>query len=191
MRRRTKALLNNAKSSATGKAPNALMYGKRLRLDLTTTLSETTPEADTIAEQRQQNREEALRAIAFSQKAMKHQYDKRHQIPDFKEGWAFLRLGNVYSVPGIPKAKIGPQRIGPFRILKTLSKGLAYRLEFPPHFKIHDVASVVHLEPSPCPRTDPYARTKPVADLTPVYGYDNGDEEWELEALVRKRITGK
>jgi hypothetical protein len=185
------ALLNNTKSSTTGKAPNALIYGKRVRLDLTTTLSEVNPEADTVAEQRQQNREEALRAIAFAQKAMKHHYDKSHQLPDFKEGWAFLRLGNGYSVPGIPKAKIGPQRIGPFRILDTLSKGRAYRLEFPPHFQIHDVISVTHLEPSPCPRADPYARTRPVTDLAPVYAHDNGDEEWELDALVGKRVTGK
>jgi hypothetical protein len=60
------ALLNNAKALATGKAPNKLIYGKRVRLDLTNTLSESMPQADTVAEQRQQNCEEALRAIAFS-----------------------------------------------------------------------------------------------------------------------------
>jgi hypothetical protein len=108
---------------------------------------------------------------------MKLQYDKKHQTPDFKEGWAFLRLGNGYSVPVIPKAKIGAQRVRPFRLLEVLSKGLAYRLEFPPQFKIHDVISMGHLEPSPCPSTDPYARTNPVADLAPVCAHDNGDEE--------------
>jgi hypothetical protein len=185
------ALLNNAKASATGKAPNDLIYGKQVRLDLTTTLLESTPEADTVAEQRQQNREEALRAIAFPQKAMKLQYDKKHQTPDFKEGWALLRLGNGYSVPGIPKAKIGPQRVGSFWILEVLSKGLAYRLEFPPQFRIHYVISVAHLEPSPCPSTNSYARAKPVADIAPVYAHDNGDEEWEVEALIKKRVTGK
>jgi transposase InsO family protein len=49
------ALLNNAKSATTGKAPNALIYGKRVRLDLTASLSESTPEAEEIAAQRQQN----------------------------------------------------------------------------------------------------------------------------------------
>jgi hypothetical protein len=183
------ALLKNTKSSTTAKTPNALIYEKRVQLELTTTLSEVTAEADTVAEQCQQNREEALRAIAFAQKAIKHHCDKSHQLPDFKEGWAFLRLGNGYSVLGIPKAKIGPQRIRPFQILETLSKGRAYRLEFPPHFQVHDVISVTHLEPSPCPRVDPYARMRPATDLAPVYAHDNGDEEWELYALVGKRVT--
>jgi hypothetical protein len=116
------ALLNNAKASATGKAPNDLIYGKQVRLDLTTTLSESTPEADTVAEQRQQNREEALRAIAFPQKAMKLQYDKKHHTPDFKEGWALLRLGNGYSVPGIPKQRLAPRESDRFGYWRSLVK---------------------------------------------------------------------
>jgi hypothetical protein len=158
---------------------------------MTAALAESTPEADMLAEQREQNQEEALRAITFAQKAMKLQYDKKHQMPDFKEGWAFLRLGDGYSVPGIPKPKIGPQRVGPFRILETLSKVRAFRLELPPHYTIHDVISIAHLEPSPSPRSDPYARTIPAEDLTPVYTHDSGDEEWELDAIVKKRTIGK
>jgi hypothetical protein len=185
------ALLNNAKSATTGKAPNALIYGKRVRLDLTASLSESTPEAEEIAAQRQQNQEEALRSIAFAQKAMKVIYDRKHQQPSFNEGWAFLKLGDGYSVPGISKPKIGPQRVGPFRIIETLSKGKAYRLELPPHYGIHDVISVAHLEPSPCPRSDPYARAIPVEDITPAYAHSNGEDEWELDALVRKRTIGR
>jgi hypothetical protein len=69
--RTIEALLNNAKSTATGMAPNEMIYGKRVRLDIVASLSEATPEAENIAQQRQQNQEDATRAIAFAQKAMK------------------------------------------------------------------------------------------------------------------------
>jgi hypothetical protein len=185
------ALLNNAKSATTGKAPNELISGKQVRLDLTASLVETTPEAENIADRRQHNQEEARRAILFAQKAMKIAYDRKHEQPNFEQGWAFLKLGEGYTAPGIPKRKIGPQRVGPFRILETLSKGKAYRLELPSHYKIHDVISVVHLEPSPCPHNDPYARPVPNEGIEPAYAHADGTEEWEIHSLVKKRTIGR
>jgi hypothetical protein len=88
---------------------------------------------------------------------------------NFDTGWAFLKLGNGYSVPSISKPKLGPQRVGPFEITENLSKGRAYRLKLTPHYAIHDVISIAHLEPVPCPRSDPYNRAIHVEDLTPVY----------------------
>jgi hypothetical protein len=120
---------------------------------------------------------------------MKDVYDRRRETGNFETGWAFLKLGDGYSVPGMQKPKLGPQRIGPFRITQVLSKGRAYRLEFPPHYRIHDVISIAHLEPAPCPKSDPYDRTTLVEDLTPVYR--DGQAEWELEALVKKCTTGR
>jgi hypothetical protein len=92
-------------------------------------------------------------------------------------------------VPGIQKPKLEPQRIGPFRITEVLSKEKVYRLELPPHYTIHDVISIAHLEPAPCPGGEPYQRETPIEDLMPVYR--SGQEEWELDALVKMRITGR
>jgi hypothetical protein len=138
---------------------------------------------------RESIRQDAARAISFAQKAMKEVYDRSREAGNFETGWAFLKLGDGYSVPGIQKPKLGPQRIGPFRITQVLSKGRAYRLEFPPHYGIHDVISIAHLEPAPCPKSDPYERTTLVEDLTPVYR--DGQAEWELEALVKKTYHRK
>jgi hypothetical protein len=185
------ALMNNAKSAATGKAPNELISGKRVRLDLTASLVEATPEAENIAERRQHNQEEARQAILFAQKAMKIAYDRKHEQPNFEQGWAILKLCEGYTATGIPKRKIGPQRVGPFKILETLSKGKAYRLELPSHYKIHDVILVVHLELSPCPRDDPYARPVPNEGIAPAYAHANGTEEWEVHSLIKKRSIGR
>jgi hypothetical protein len=94
-------------------------------------------------------------------------------------------------VPGVPKQKIGPQRVGPFKIKEVLSKGKAYRLELPSHYGIHNVVSVVHLEPSPAPGSDPYGRPVPNEGMTPVYSHEDGAEEWELQSLVKKRVVGR
>jgi hypothetical protein len=185
------AHLNNAKSATTGKAPNKLICGKQICLDLTASLVETTPEAEQIEAQRTQNREEAQRAILFAQKAIKVAYDRKHKQPNFDEGWAFLKLGEGYAVPGIPKKKIGPQRVGPFRLTETLSKGKAYRLDLPSPYGIHDVISVAHLEPSPCPQSDPYARPVPNEGMAPVYTHTDSTEEWELHSLIKKHLTGR
>jgi hypothetical protein len=188
--RTIEALLNNAKSATTGKAPNELIYGKRVRLDLVACVSEATPEAADLGKRRQQAQEDATRAIAFAQKAMKTVYDRKHEQPRFEDGWAFLRLGDGYKVAGIPKRKIGPQRVGPFKITEVLSKGKAYRLDLPSHYGIHDVISVAHLEPLPVPGSDPYNRPVPNEGMTTVYAHD-GAEEWELDSLVKKRLLGR
>jgi hypothetical protein len=41
----------------------------------------------------------------------------------------------------------------------------------------------------PCPKDEPYNRAIYVEDLTPVYR--DGQAEWELETLLKKRISGR
>jgi hypothetical protein len=183
------AQANNSLSAATKQAPNEVLYGKKVRLELTTSLAELPPEADELTVKRETIRQDAARAIAFAQKAMKVAYDRGREVGNFDTGWAFLKLGNGYTVPGISKAKLGPQRVGPFQITEVLSKGRAYRLELPPHYAIHDVISIAHLEPAPRPKDDPYNRATPVEELTPIYR--DGQAEWELESLVKKRFSGR
>jgi hypothetical protein len=183
------AQMNNAISASTKQAPNEIMYGKKVRLDLTSSLSELPADADELTVRRETIRQEATRAIAFAQKAMKEVYDRRREAGNFETGWAFLRLGNGYTTPGINKAKLGPQRIGPFEITEVLSKGRAFRLKLPPHYAIHEVISIAHLEPAPVPNSDPYKRTVNAEDIVPVYR--DGQKEWELETLVKKRFSNR
>jgi hypothetical protein len=184
-----KAQMNNSLCAATKQAPNEVLYGRKVRLDITTSLAELPAEADELTVKRETIRQDAARAIAFGQKAMKEIYDRRREAGNFETGWAFLKLGNGYTTQGVQKAKLGPQRIGPFEITEVLSKGRAYRLKLPPHYTIHDVISIAHLEPAPCPKDDPYNRAIHVEDPTPVHRV--GQAEWELETLLKKRISGR
>jgi hypothetical protein len=183
------AQMNNAISASTKQAPNEILYGKKVRLDLTSSLSELPADADELTIRRETIRQEATRAIAFAQKAMKEVYDRRREAGNFDTGWAFLKLGNGYTTPGVNKTKLGPQRIGPFEITEVLSKGRAFRLKLPPHYAIHDVVSIAHLEPAPVPNSDPYGRTINPESIVPVYR--DGQEEWELETLIKKRLSNR
>jgi hypothetical protein len=183
------AQMNNSISASTKQTPNEILYGKKVRLDLTSSLSELPADADELTVRRETIRQEATRAIAFAQKAMKEVYDRRREAGNFDTGWAFLKLGNGYTTPGVNKTKLGPQRIGPFEITEVLSKGRAFRLKLPPHYAIHDVVSIAHLEPAPAPNSDPYGRTINPESIVPVYR--DGQEEWELETLIKKRLSNR
>jgi hypothetical protein len=184
------AACNNMESATTKKAPNELIYGKKLRtaLEVSTVPLPMPASAVPLHELRTAMQEEAATAIAIAQKAMSKHYDKKHISPDFSTGYAFLRLGAGYSIPSVQKQKLAQQRLGPFKILEVVGKGKAYRLQLPPHYGIHPVISVVHLEPSPAPGSDPYMRPVPTNDTAPVVGPE-GDPEWEIEAVVNKRTS--
>jgi hypothetical protein len=182
------AVHNNTTAAATKKAPNELIYGKAVRLQLNASISGRASEpADDIATRREHARKEAQLAIAFAQKAMPQHYDSSHAKADFSSGWVFLNLGNGYKSPAAHKQKLAPQRLGPFRILETVGAGKAFKLELPPDYNIHDVISIAHLEPSPAPKEDPYARLQPSSEIKPVYA-DADASEWEIDSLVNKRV---
>jgi hypothetical protein len=142
-----------------------------------------------IAERREVLRRQAEDTVHLARKAMARAYDQRHApIPVFESGWAFLKLGNGYSLPGINKLKLAPQKIGPFRILSVHGKGRAFALQFPKHFTIHNVISVAHLEPAPTPEEDPWHRQLSVDLLSPVVGLPNDEDvTWQVEAILDKR----
>jgi hypothetical protein len=62
------AQMNNSLCAATKQALNEILYGKKVRLDLTTSLAELPAEADELTVKRETIRQDAARAIAFAQK---------------------------------------------------------------------------------------------------------------------------
>jgi len=101
---------------------------------------------------------------------------------------AYLRLYWEYNIRSAIGRKPSEQRCGSFRILRKIGC-LVYEVEFPEHWRIHPVISVVHLEPAPTPN-DPYERERPDH---PESVFVEGDTEFiksfEVEKIVMKRIT--
>jgi len=135
--------LNNSRSGATGRTPNEVVFGftPNFVVDAITDSSQAKPVC----------RIQVSDAIALSSMTAKRYYDARHKPMFFKPGdRVLLRLHKGYNIPAaaVLGRKLGQQFSGPFRVLEQVGR-LAYRLEFPPHFQIHDVISVDHLEPAP------------------------------------------
>jgi hypothetical protein len=51
------------------------------------------------------------------------------------------------------------------------------------------VVSITHLEPAPVPNSDPYGRTINPESIVPVCR--DGQEEWELKTLIKKRLSNR
>jgi hypothetical protein len=85
---------------------------------------------------------------------------------------------------GYPHRKLAPLQEGPFEITEVLGP-VTYRLKLPAQWRIHNVFHACYLSPF----TETLAHgpnfTRPPPDLI------EGEEEWDVEAIVRHRGTGK
>jgi hypothetical protein len=83
-----------------------------------------------------------------------------------------------------PITKLCPKRYGPFKVTKALSH-VAYQLDLPPSWKIHNVFHATLL--SPYKETEEHGRNfpEPPPDLI------DGEEEWEVERIIGMRHFGR
>jgi hypothetical protein len=183
------AIINNAPNVSTKRAPNEILYGFKLR-DVFSMIKENmvprdATTANTVNFDRDTARTDAVDAGKHASFHISRQYNKKHKDKEFGEGsLVFLRLGGGYKLRGIPKLKLGMQRVGPFRVLKKVGR-LAYELELPPTWRIHPVISVAQLEPAP--PVDAYSRTLPPPPPVDV----EGEEEFEIELVLDCAMRGR
>jgi hypothetical protein len=95
---------------------------------------------------------------------MKAAHNKQHQQLEFAVGdWAWFRLNQhaAVSVRDSPLSKLAPKYFGPYQVIERLGP-VTYRLQLPPHARIHDVFHVAFLK-----RFDGAAPTA-IAPLPPI-----------------------
>ena len=118
-------------------------------------------------------------------------YNKNHKLISFDVGqMIYVCLSGSmepgYHLPMEAFHKLSQQRVGPFKVVERIGQ-LAYRLDLPPTWKIHDVLSVAHLEPYVL---DTFERTVENAPPQIGVGHDRDpDEEWEIEDVIRDRYN--
>jgi len=184
------ASILTAKHTTTGKTPAEILYGfnPSHAIELG---NPTNTVSDEWAKLREINRKDAADAIGHAQAMMKLAADERRQEFQLAVGdKAYLRLHKGYHLPGIPKAKIGQQRVGPFEVENVVGSN-AYKLKLPAHWKIWPVISGIYLDKAP-DGADPYDRmpkSQPV-EVTEDEILNSGDR-WEVAAIVRKRVLRK
>jgi hypothetical protein len=184
--------INNSVSAATNVSPMEYLTGIKARTIEVAALPSSSPAVTTWTEHRQTIRQEARDAIVYAQTKMAMYYDKNHQPLSMAIGnLAYVNLQKDIGKPGykLPidsSTKLGPRRVGPFKILRKIGK-LTYELDIPKNWKIHPTISVAHLEPA---KEDTYHR----ATITPpdiINDDDGSHEEWEVEEILRSRWRDK
>jgi hypothetical protein len=179
------AIINNATTSATKMAPNEILYGFKLRNSLAALTQGVSPShSESPPILRALARAEAEDAAKHATFHMAKNYNKKHKNMSLHVGdKVYLRLGSGYKLRGIPKAKLGLQRIGPFVIISKVGSQ-AYELKFPDGWRIHPVVSVAQIEPF---KEDPFNREQPPPGPVMV----DGEEEFEIEAIIRRELRGR
>jgi hypothetical protein len=116
----------------------------------------------------------------------KYANQHRRPTPDFTIGQlVLLNQRNLVNPPdqNRPKKKLLSKFIGPFKVTKKISP-VAYQLELPPKFRIHNVFHISLLKPyHPNPSEFPGRVTLPP---TPIK-IEGRQEEWEVEKILDKR----
>ena len=115
---------------------------------------------------------------------MAHYYDANHTAKEMISH-VYIRMvkgtNRGYRLPGGSSLSVLKQE--PFKVLRKVGR-LAYKLELPPHIKIHPVISIIHLEPV---LPDTYNRPRPKPG--PILVGDK--EEFMVEKIVDHEIRGR
>ncbi|TAQ84474.1 hypothetical protein B7494_g7190 [Chlorociboria aeruginascens] len=179
---------NNSPSASTGRTPNEVVMGFTPN-DVIHLLSPDTNSILTRTLHTPHARVDVSDSIADAAVMMKFYYDKKHKSISMKVGdKAFIKLHKGYTIPSATSKKLHQQRVGPFTIIEKIGQ-LAYKLDIPQHWRVHNVFSIAQLEPC-IAGTDPYDRKRP-EHPGPVFveGDDEFNKSFELDKILAKRKT--
>ncbi|SLM34971.1 transposon tf2-1 polyprotein [Lasallia pustulata] len=183
---RLRSELSKQRNASTGKSPDEVVYGFKLR-DTLSIIGGKTESADSdFVKERLVIRKEAEDTANFANLLAKLQYDKHHRPLSMEVGdEVFIKLHKGYTLPSVTNRKLSNQRAGPLKIVKKIGL-LAYRLDIPVNWKIHPVISVAQLEPAP-KGNDPYEREDRPSDPPAVEEFNSEWHDYEVEKLVGRR----
>ena len=172
---------NTHAHSATKQSPFALLYGYDPEFTIAPSPDlSIVPAADRRLEDLRLAQDDAKAALEVAADRMKRYYDRaRDEAPTFEVGdRVWLDATNI-RMPGA--RKLLPRRLGPYEIEQVVGE-LNYRLKLPDSMAIHPVFHVSLLTRH---EDDPIVgRRQPPPPPVEV----EGDEEYEVEAVVNSRI---
>ena len=181
---------NNSVHSSSGYTPFYLCYGRHplSPVQLLSQVESKNAAADAFLRQLEEDVTQAVEQLKKAQEQQKKYADRRRRDVEFQVGDEVLlstkTLPVVVAAGGSPK--LGPLYCGPFAVLEK--QRTAYKLDLPPHMKVHPVFHVSQLKlyrrPADAART--YEKPGPV-----IVG--EGEEEFEVDEIInhRKRKRGR
>jgi hypothetical protein len=162
---------NSWVNSTTKKTPYDLILGYTPRIHQLTHTS-ALPGVTNHMEQLKKHRQEAQEAMKKAQE----QLVKESNFKPFQVNDKVWLEGTNLNLPYLTK-KLAPRQFGPFRVVTRISN-IAYWLELPPTWKIHDSFHTLLLTPYKETEKHGLNFLEPPSDIL------DGEPEWEVEKLM-------
>jgi hypothetical protein len=182
---------NNSRNFATGESPFYLNYGQEMSLPSNLIADEEVvvegSSNDNVEKVLNELRETLVVTNANLHKAQEQQKkyaDQHRRDEQFVVGErVYLDTSDITFTEG--SKKLLPKFIGPFKVLKVVSK-VAYQIELPDKFRQHNVFHVSKLkrtvETNRFPTRVQVDRPEPEVQI-------DGEDAWEVERIIDKRVT--
>src|SRR5260221_1620648 len=171
---------NSWPSATTKKTPFDLLIGYTPRIHHPTRKTDITS-----FQQRVALSEEARKAAQEAQcKAQESWITDKPWHKPFSVGTQVWLEGTNLKLPSNITPKLAPRRYGPFKVASQVSP-VAYKLQLPPNWKIHDVFHASLLTP--------YKETEQHGPnfLEPPPDTIEGEPEWEVEKIIKMHLYGR
>ena len=141
--------INTSRNATTGVSPYAALYGIKVRDAVASLVGNPShvPTAEEFVADRICIRDRMQEAIAWAQMRQALYYNEKHTLKQFKVGNKVMFNLKDFQITGVRGDKLGPRRVGPFTITERLGK-LAYKLDLPSSYRMHNVFSIAKLEPA-------------------------------------------
>ena len=180
---------NNSVHSSSGYSPFYLCYGRHplSPVQLLSQVESKNVAADAFLRQLEEDVTHALENLKRAQDRQKRYADRRRRDMELQVGDEVLLSTRNLPIQGAAggSSKLGPLYCGPFKILEKYIA--AYKLDLPPHMKIHPVFHVSQLKlyrkPEAAERT--YTKPEPIMSVS-------GEPKYEINEIInhRKRKRG-
>jgi hypothetical protein len=180
---------NNSVQASTGFSPFFLNSGQHPHLPLGAAISEADLSANPTANQMLTDMNtsiaKAKENIKAAQQRQAHYANQHRREVVFKVGdQVLLSTANIRNENRAPK--LTAKYIGPFAITRVVSD-VAYELELPVTLKIHNVFHVSKLRKY-VDGSESFPERKQEERLPPVADVIDGEDAWEVERIVGKRM---
>ena len=176
---------NNAVNVATGFSPFFLNSGDHPIMPthiLEKGVSTRVEAVQTMVQRMKTALEEAQTSLVVVQNRAHEQANRSRRQEAYEEGSGVVLSTRNLRVDQHLPMKIKRRWIGPFKVLKVISL-VAYKLEFPPTWRIHPVFHVSNLKRYHC--SAEFERT----EKPPLPVMVEGAQEYEAEAILRHKGT--
>ena len=180
---------NNHTNATTKESPFYLNYGFHPSSPIILGITQVKTAQETL-ELMQGTLKQAIDNIKKAQQNQKEQADKTRRNTEFQEGdLVYLAAEHILTPEqrNRPTKKLQPRYLGPFRILEIINP-VAYKLELPEGYKIHNVFHASLLKKHNISNEEQFPK-RSKTEPQPVQLYQQ--PEWEIEEILDTRITRK